>query len=342
MKIRTSLPFLLLIPLIMCLLSTTCIAESESWPYPRHTLGFPNVVNKSLENLLLNLTSLHTPVKPRREAIVSENTTQEKIISQAASALGVPASRLRWVLNELPSSRMRSALLKLLSEYYEGKVDEHLLESLMKELLSAYTQGRIDPSAYKAALDIIERISKSSGINYSDLYKLAEKYAGSVPMAQLLHLAKIPAAPTLLATPSINYVSTNLWFVALVLLIAIAGIALTLLLHRYGRRLRVSLVSMASRLGRRVEVAVYGSVVREYWLAVDLLERVLGIRRMFFETHREYLEKLAKAGIRIPPFEELTALYELVRFGHARGQEHEVRARKCLEAVKAWIRSYSG
>ena len=338
MTLRASIAVLVLLALVACLYTL----NAETWPYPRHTIGFPRILNTTLKRIL-NISSIPIRLNTSGAVIPSSETrvnVTSRIVKSAASNLGISPNELRWIIRSLPSDELKASFLKLLVEYYHGRVDEKLVESIMRELLSAYVKGRIDPAAYKAVVDIVERISRASGINYNELYGVAERYLTNIPMSELSEFSRAPTVFTTMPTLLVGNVKTRIIQVAIAICTSVLGIILAIILSRYWSRIRLRIVSLSTTIRRKIETLIYGPVVREYWSAVELLEHSLGIAKLPSETHREYMEKIRNRGLRIPPFEELTKLYELVRYAHEDGRLHELRAKQCLEGVKAWLRRY--
>ncbi len=314
-------------------------ASNSTWPLPRHTTGFPTIINKSLEKILEEhpskyATSSATPSVNTIHISKSYDTT--RVIEAVSRNLGVSPSYLESILKSINDVEAKREFLELLKAYAQGAINENQVINVVKALMEAYAKGKVSPEAYSAALDLINRISRSLGFNYSELYKNALQ---SIPIPKDLNM-NLGSAPSLSipSLPSMPPLSSA--EILEPILIAIAITSITILLILLSRRICIACRYLSSALKRYTEIAIYGPVVRYYWQAVKLIEMNLGIERMANETHREFLSKVReRIGRSLKPFEELTQLYELARFGGVEDKSLEDRARKCLEAVRQCLAS---
>mgnify|MGYP006289608273 CR=1 FL=1 len=121
------------------------------------------------------------------------------------------------------------------------------------------------------------------------------------------------------------------WGASLVLALLIAGIVIYIVSQmRKSRPTKSSLESLATRAESAAEDIRRGGSFRDTILRCYAdMNRIVrdqrGIQRETSLTAREFVESLVKAGLPEKPVQELTALFEEVRYGHKAYSEHEAQ-----------------
>jgi len=219
---------------------------------------------------------------------------------------------------------------------------------------SLFRGGRISLNEYIAALELLKRISLGQGLQGEALAidrmqleiirqlivsrtaeglvrSLAGILASSEAQAQQVQPPQASRGTPLAYQPYPVYIpipgtvfGIDLLSASIaVLAISLAAVAITGIPKRF------------SRLGRRARARGtgyggytrgYGGVLGIYWRAVEILSK--RVPRRSSETHREYLGRVRSRIRSLSAFEDLTDIYERVRYAHEPEERYYERALK--------------
>ncbi len=346
MKVKPVAKICSAVALLVTILATTQLVsvlaevdEGWPWPFPRHSIGFPQILNESMLNELVKYLEVRgARVSPLNASTSGAGYIPKELVSEVASRLGVSPSYIESVIKSVNDEETRRMLITLLRSYANGQLSVSQLLQFLKQLGSRASSGQLSVSAYEATLDLVKRISESLKINFSEVYQLAQK-SWSIPryLSSLLGGASI-AMPTGFSLPSASLY--GLKDVGIALAATFIAIAIAIALIAILRKIK-SVTALSSRSIRRVLGTYFAEgVVREYWRAVQLISAKLGISRMDWETHWEFFAKVSKyLGSASEAFRRLTELYELRRFGGVKLRDMDEEARRCTEVVKRCLES---
>lgn len=221
---------------------------------------------------------------------------------------------------------------------------------------SLFRGGRISLNQYIAALELLKRSllrqgleSQAIAIDKMQLEALKQLVLSNTAQNLVKSLTSILAStegsgstelqggggdrtPYLEAMPPNIYMPTPspmLGFDLLKLLLIVISISALVALAVLGIPSQILRILRKGELGRssRLDRAGRGSgVIDLYWRAVSIMSR--RIPRRDYETHREYLEKVKRHMGMIDPFEDLTGIYERVRYAHEPEDRYVERALK--------------
>jgi len=147
-----------------------------------------------------------------------------------------------------------------------------------------------------------------------------------------------PAARSPLGTPP----PLLLWLTAVGLLVAAALVAARMLRPPARRQRTLDLVGLEAERARAALLAgddARGVIVACYARMSAALAEGRGIERPGSMTAREFGELLGSLGVPSPPVQELTRLFEVVRYGGSQpGAAEEARALACLGPIVTYCR----
>ena len=260
---------------------------------------------------------------------------------------------LRNLISDPEVSQLISSILVRGGQDYQNALG--ILDSLFRG-------GRISLNEYMAALELLKRISLRQGLGDQalmiDRMQLeivrqlilsgtaeglvrsltnilgSTKTQGSTQQGVVGgdRTAYLGAIPSNIYMPTPSSIS-GLDFLALALILVGVSTAIILAV--------LDIPSMISRILRSLgsrekpgsgEVGWRSGVVGIYWRAVDLLSR--RVPRRPSDTHREYLEKVRGSLVNVDPFEDLTKIYERVKYGHEAEERYVEKALRDYEELE--------
>lgn len=229
---------------------------------------------------------------------------------------------------------------------------------LLGALDSLFRGGRISLSEYIAALELLKRISISQGlqgdalaIDKMQLEIIRQLIISRTAEGLVRGLANILASsnissqqiqarqagggdnvylgyryqpyPIFLPLPG-GILGMDQLYIALALL-GLSSIAAIIIIGIPKRLLKKASLGSGDE-ARRISLPSFTGVIRIYWRAVEILSK--RIPRDGSETHREYLEKVRRNIENPKAFEDLTEVYERVRYAHEPEERYYERALK--------------
>ena len=337
--------------LILVLTAFAIYVHAQSTYIPRHTPGFPTIINESIvRDILRSLFSNTTLLRELQTVLSSVNTTS--LLNTSSSTTSARPNLVENVtrpsyppITGLAGGNLSSMLRAL--ESYRGS-SRGFLELLKKVAQYLQRGGGASPSTYINVINAIRSAAYRVGGTklYIDALKYLLSHAPSnmsfftLPNTSIPIVASSvagssapqPVAPQL-STPTLSSFTRLLLPIA----IAIAAAILAYVLARTGLLSRVRMV-LASRVAPSFVAMGLGrirsEIVELYWRAVNAVSRSTGVDIAPNETHREYLARVKRLlGSAASAFEELTLVYEVHRFGHVVSSELVERARRAFERV---------
>jgi len=127
-------------------------------------------------------------------------------------------------------------------------------------------------------------------------------------------------------------------FLSSVILI-LSFLLLLMIIYRRSRKPKVALTSIAQEAQRAIESIkmkedLRGVIIRCYYNMVQILHKKRGIQRKHSMTPREFEHHLENLGLPTEPVQQLTLLFEVVRYGNKELDEKaDLRAISCLEEI---------
>ncbi|MEM2203144.1 MAG: DUF4129 domain-containing protein [Sulfolobales archaeon] len=261
------------------------------------------------------------------------------------------------------------ALRRLISDPEVGQLISSILSSGVSDYQSAlgildslFRGGRISLNEYVAALELLKRSSLRQGlwdqalvIDRMQLEAIRQLILSNTAEGLVKSLTGILASsetsgPTqqeswesnrktsLGVMPSSIYISVpssipGLDFLSLVLIVI--GISVVTIVAVLGIQSIIPRIMRSTGLKKKPsprEIVWRGGVIGVYWKAVSLLSRKVPKRPS--ETHREYLEKVRGRLTNTGSFEDLTKIYERVRYAHEPEEVYMDRAIKDYEEIE--------
>jgi len=261
------------------------------------------------------------------------------------------------------------ALRRLISDPEVGQLIGSILSSGISDYQSAlgildslFKGGRISLNEYVAALELLKRLSLRQGlwdqalvIDRMQLEAIKQLILSNTAEGLVKSLTGILASSEtpgpaqqeswegsrktyLGAMPPSIYISIpssipGLDFLTLVLIVI--GISVVTIVAVLGIQGIIPRIMRSTRLKRKPsprEIDWRGGVIGVYWKAVGLLSRKVPKRPS--ETHREYLEKVREKLTNTGSFEDLTKIYERVRYAHEPEEVYMDRAINDYEEIE--------
>ena len=347
---RTSL----LLAVALSLLFTALAYSALSAQYiPRHTPGFPQVINESvLRDILESILSNSTMYRQLQQVLSTVNATSltgTYLGNESAAKPNLienPSQPSYPAIPELMSGNL-SSILQTLAQYRGSSAG--FLELLEK--LAQYLQhrGGVSSTTY---IDILNAVRSSAyRVGGAELYIKALKYLLNyvpsnvelppLPNTSMPVIASSSSGASLPSPPPLSAPSpASLTMLSKVFIPAVCAIAIAVALYLIARsgaltRLRLVIASRAAPKTVAQELArMRSEIVELYWRAVNAVSRATGMRIGKTETHREYLERVRKLlSSSSQAFEELTMVYEIHRFGHVISSSLVERARRAFDRL---------
>ncbi len=339
MSLRSFATIALLILLLVLSLHVQLYAQTE---LPRHTLGFPETENISLEDLVNVLSQLDTVEtlsqlqnNPQLREYIAESIHKLK----ASKALGPEDTRaiekvlssnasISELMRYIKDPSVQSVLSKLAILYKErGTVPREQIENALKLISSSHSSGRISTEDYLLALEVLKRISylsnESSLVNLldreslkilkefiSDAYmnKLTESLSGANSIVKQFQ----PPVPSEYSKPIGGFISafpsialrTLPSFPSTILLLAVGTIAIAILLALFVPKI-MNLVRRAVAV-LRIRKAVSAVMLKDFPKSVELywrsIERVAAITGVIKSDIQTHREYLKVVEDRLGEF----------------------------------------
>ncbi|HWQ16323.1 MAG TPA: DUF4129 domain-containing protein [Sulfolobales archaeon] len=261
------------------------------------------------------------------------------------------------------------ALKRLISDPEVGQLINSILSSGVRDyqgalgiLDSLFRGGRISLNEYVAALELLKRLSLRQGqwdqalaIDRMQLEAIKQLILSNTAEGLVKSLTGILASSEtsgsaqqggwegsrttyLGAMPSSIYIPVSAsipGFDFLTLVLIIIGISAVMVVIILGVQGIIPSIVRGPKLKREPsprEIGLRGGVIGVYWKAVGLLSRKIPKRPS--ETHREYLEKVRERLNNTGSFEDLTKIYEMVRYGHESEEAYIDKAIKDYEELE--------
>lgn len=329
---------------------------------PRHTPNFPtNTTSADLTNLLKVLEDPEVASLIWKLANMSSDSSEviAELIEKGAISRDEGARILRALntsLNELSGGVDPSLLSSVEKLLASSRTDPEELKELVKTLVALRESGLLSPHNFITLAKVLAEAFKDlnleipAELTYGVLRSLNELVNPSASTQEAEWVGASASAITLwefpslrISFPSIQGVSLpggSMWVTILLPLSLALVLGLT-----YRRKLCAYLAKLKTAISSAVErkaVPEDSDVVSIYWASVRLVERISGVRKLDYLTHREYsgsvaraLEGAGRSSKLAEYFGEITKLYEVSRFSHEADASVVVKAReKFAELVK--------
>jgi len=282
----------------------------------------------------------------------------------------IPLEALHDLANSVSSTELREQVKSLLNEYASGTLTPQDIESLLKAVGSLYQAGGVDLRDALVATEVSRLLGRSAGYADTVVLAegLAEALTKAEPLlgletaeglTKILDLLRpsdggdkpiglnsmipdlgrfggyLPSiASAGLSAPSIQLPRVDLSLIAYVavpIAVVLGAVALFRVLNRLPRalsgvlRLRPSVAHLPE-----LRVESLRAAIRNYWTGVKFIESRHGVVRHPWETHREYLSRVAVGR---EAFEGLTEAYELAKYAQLESREIDERSESYLRKL---------
>ncbi|MEM0094272.1 MAG: DUF4129 domain-containing protein [Thermofilum sp.] len=282
----------------------------------------------------------------------------------------IPLEALHDLANSVGSTELREQVKSLLNEYASGTLTPQDIESLLKTVGSLYQAGGADLRDALVATEISRLLGRSAGYadTVALAEGLAEALTKAEPLlgletaeglTKILDLLRpsdggdkpiglnsmIPdlgrfggylpnIASAGLSAPSIQLPRVDLSLIAYVavpIAVVLGAVALFKVLNRLPRALS-GVLRLRPGVAHLPELRVESlrAAIRNYWTGVKFIESRHGVVRHPWETHREYLSRVAVGR---EAFEGLTEAYELAKYAQLESREIDERSESYLRKL---------
>lgn len=356
LHIVKSIILISLVIISLCSAQSICVLSQIE--VIRHTPGFPyNISSEFLVELLKNLMikKLINDMKYDKNYLLNHTFSQifekNKTITQ---------KELYEMINNIEDKDIRTTLEKIVSNYIEEKnIDQEQLMNVINKIMDS--KASVDDIA--KALGIIERITREIKPHntskttetmieniiherFADLIKSHEpmfyEFMKNIEIKSSTSLEPSAFKSAELLSPLPTLGTSLLDLVPLVLLVVIiiftSLIVISMLITaKHPGKIKLRSISRkfkkidTSKIIVPREDTTLCRAVANYWKAVSFVEKLYGVRKEEWMTHREYLSKVShllesKAEI----FSRITEIYEVVRFGQKQDNELDTMSEKYI------------
>lgn len=347
-------------PALLALLALVFIVLTSSVVYgelQRHTPGFPEAQSSSLNGLLELLREIlggNLSEVPLNSLVSSINDSSVRGLAESLVE--------NYEAGKLSSTDLLKALAELSSWYSSRGGDPEALRDymLVLELLRriAEMQGYRDISEYIKNIQVSEYERFISYLKYlqsgtegytfmpkhlpepPELNSSALQGIGKLPALGNFSLPQLPAGPPLPGLPQVpalqvssEYLQPVLYAIA----VALAVAAVVILAPRAKKALGRAVQAARFRLLGTPPLAEeprtpLPKAIAVYWRAVDYLSSMYSVKKQPWQTHREFLGVIEKHAVEKHArlFNEITKLYELVRYANITDEKLGEEAERAL------------